>query len=78
MTLSEVYKQKDVQRRWAEMSPERRGRLFWRVSRQLERLFARLGLVCVCMNCQRVLTYEQYLDAGRCPFCGRDMVATPY
>lgn len=78
MTLSEVYKQEDVQQRWADLSLERRGRLFWRFSRRLERLFARLALVCVCTDCQRVLTYEQYRDAGRCPFCGRSNVATPY
>ena len=78
MTLSEVYRQEDVQQRWADLPQDRRTRLSYRFGHVLERFFARLGLICVCMNCPRVLTYEQYRDAGRCPFCGRDSVATPY
>jgi len=58
MTQAGIYKE-SVQDRWADLSLERRGRLFWRFSRRLEALFARLGLICVCMDCQRVLTYEQ-------------------
>jgi len=77
MSQPGIYKE-SVQDRWGEMPLERRRRLFWRFNRRLERLFDRLGLVCMCTNCERVLTYEQYLDAGRCPFCDRNNVVTPY
>lgn len=78
MTLSEACKQEDVQQRWADLPQERRDRLSYRFGHLLERFFARLGLICICMDCQRVLTYEQYMATGHCPFCGRGNVANPY
>lgn len=78
MTRETEIKQRDIESRWSEIPREKRARLMWRFGRILDALFARLGLICICTDCQRVMTLERYHDAHGCPSCNHDNVVSPY